>query len=114
MVSHPALCIHQVQPKVCIQKIITIEVLIQIFLGRSLPVSNTISSTSSLSSISVTPSNNSLNNIQDDDAASDISDVSDRKHDTEGEETDTAPEAEAVNNDNFDGGYGDYVTRCIW
>ncbi|CAH1976738.1 unnamed protein product [Acanthoscelides obtectus] len=50
--------------------------------------------------------------IDDDDAGSDISDGSDRKHDTEGEETDTAPEAEAVNNDNFDG-YGDYVTRCI-
>lgn len=62
----------------------------------------------------MTPSTNSLNNVQDDDAASDISDGSDRKHDTEGEETDTAPEAEAVNNENFDGGYGDYVTRCIW
>lgn len=79
-----------------------------------MPSSNTISSTSSLSSISVAPSTNSLNNVQDDDAASDISDGSDRKHDTEGEETDTAPEAEAVNNENFDGGYGDYVTRCIW
>lgn len=85
-----------------------------ISLGRSLPSSNTISSTSSLSSISATPSNNSLINPQDDDAASDISDGSERKHDTEGEETDTAPEAEAVNNDNFDGAYGDYVTRCIW
>lgn len=88
--------------------------IINIFVGRSLPSSNNISSTSSLSSISVAPSNNSLINIQDDDAASDISDCSDRKHDTEGEETDTAPEAEAVNNENFDGGYGDYVTRCIW
>lgn len=48
---------------------------------------------------------------QDDDAASDISDLSERKHDTEGEETDTAPEAEAVgNNDDM---FGDYVTRCI-
>lgn len=83
-------------------------------IGRSLPSSNTISSTSSLSTISVNPSTHSLNNVQDDDAASDISDGSDRKHDTEGEETDTAPEAEAVTNDNFDGGYGDYVTRCIW
>nr|CAH7745442.1 unnamed protein product [Callosobruchus chinensis] len=50
--------------------------------------------------------------VDDDDAGSDISDGSDRKHDTEGEETDTAPEAEAVSNENFDG-YGDYVTRCI-
>ncbi|CAG9822140.1 unnamed protein product [Phaedon cochleariae] len=49
----------------------------------------------------------------DDDAASDISDGSEgRRHDTEGEETDTAPEAEAVSNENFEG-YGDYVTRCI-
>lgn len=47
---------------------------------------------------------------QDDDAASDVSDGSDRKHDTEGEETDTAPEAEEVKNDDH---YGDYVTRCI-
>ncbi|CAG9857408.1 unnamed protein product [Phyllotreta striolata] len=54
--------------------------------------------------------NNNL--LRDDDNASDISDGSERKHDTEGEETDTAPEAEAVNNDNFDG-YGDYITRCI-
>ncbi|XP_050310082.1 inactive histone-lysine N-methyltransferase 2E-like isoform X2 [Anthonomus grandis grandis] len=46
----------------------------------------------------------------DDDAASDISDISDRKHDTEGEETDTAPEAEDVKNEEH---YGDYVTRCI-
>ncbi|XP_030761841.1 uncharacterized protein LOC115886711 isoform X2 [Sitophilus oryzae] len=46
----------------------------------------------------------------DDDAASDISDCSDRKHDTEGEETDTAPEVEDVKNDDH---YGDYVTRCI-
>ncbi|KAJ8931905.1 hypothetical protein NQ314_015174, partial [Rhamnusium bicolor] len=81
---------------------------------RSLPTSNTISSTSSLSNISMTPSNsNSLRTVQDDDAASDISDGSERKHDTEGEETDTAPEAEAVNNDNHFDGYGDYVTRCI-
>lgn len=57
--------------------------------------------------------NNTLLTPQDDDAASDISDGSERKHDTEGEETDTAPEAEAVTNENFDG-YGDYVTRCIW
>ncbi|XP_022918651.1 myb-like protein X isoform X2 [Onthophagus taurus] len=73
----------------------------------------------------LTPTNQSLTSLssasllqstvsQDDDAASDISCVSDRKPDTEGEETDTAPEAEAVANDNdqFDR-YGDYVTRCI-
>lgn len=48
---------------------------------------------------------------RDDDAASDVSDISDRKHDTEGEETDTAPEAEDVKNEDH---YGDYVTRCIW
>ncbi|XP_018575451.1 uncharacterized protein LOC108914194 isoform X2 [Anoplophora glabripennis] len=80
---------------------------------RSLPSSNTISSTSSLSNLSVTASNsNSIRMPQDDDASSDISDGSERKHDTEGEETDTAPEAEAVNDEHFDG-YGDYVTRCI-
>lgn len=39
--------------------------------------------------------------------------MSDRKIDTEGEETDTAPEAEAVNNDDQFDHYGDYVTRCI-
>lgn len=75
-----------------------------------MPSSNTVSAASSISS---TP-NNSLINPSNDDAASDISDVSERKHDTEGEETDTAPEAEAVNNDQYDTGYGDYVTRCIW
>lgn len=48
---------------------------------------------------------------QDDDAASDISDLSERKHDTEGEETDTAPEAEAVSNN--EEAFGDYETRCI-
>lgn len=52
--------------------------------------------------------------VQEDDAASDISCVSDRKHESEGEETDTAPEAEAVNNDDQFEHYGDYVTRCIW
>lgn len=53
--------------------------------------------------------------MRDDDAASDISCGSDRKMDTEGEETDTAPEAEAVNNDDrYADNYGDYVTRCIW
>lgn len=57
---------------------------------------------------------NSIRTPQDDDASSDISDGSERKHDTEGEETDTAPEAEAVNNDDHFDGYGDYVTRCIW
>lgn len=51
--------------------------------------------------------------LQDDDAASDVSCLSDRKVDTEGEETDTAPEAEAVNNDDQFDHYGDYVTRCI-
>ncbi|XP_074029645.1 SET domain-containing protein upSET isoform X3 [Leptinotarsa decemlineata] len=81
---------------------------------RPLPSANILSAATNLSNISLTPGNgsSSLMNVQDDDAASDISDISDRKHDTEGEETDTAPEAEAVNNDNFDG-YGDYVTRCI-
>ena len=49
----------------------------------------------------------------DDDAASDISCTSDRKLDTEGEETDTAPEAEAVSKDEQFDRYGDYVTRCI-
>lgn len=77
-------------------------------------LSNTLSTTSTLSNVTAPPTTNCLITIQDDDAASDISDGSDRKHDTEGEETDTAPEAEAVNNDNFDGGYGDDVTRCIW
>lgn len=52
--------------------------------------------------------------MEDDDAASDVSCLSDRKGDTEGEETDTAPEAEAVNNDDQFDHYGDYVTRCIW
>ncbi|CAH0554751.1 unnamed protein product [Brassicogethes aeneus] len=51
--------------------------------------------------------------MQDEDAASDVSDLSDRKHDTEGEETDTAPEAEAVTNEEHMDHYGDYVTRCI-
>lgn len=50
----------------------------------------------------------------EEDAASDVSCLSDRKVDTEGEETDTAPEAEAVNNDDQFDHYGDYVTRCIW
>ncbi|XP_044755691.1 uncharacterized protein LOC123314454 isoform X2 [Coccinella septempunctata] len=85
------------------------------FLERTLSCSNTISTSSSLTNISSSlPSNStSLVNLQDDDAASDISDCSDRKHDTEGEETDTAPEAEAVNNDELYDHYGDYVTRCI-
>lgn len=52
-------------------------------------------------------------NNQEDDAASDISCSSDRKIDTEGEETDTAPEAEAVANEDPADRYGDYVTRCI-
>ncbi|KAJ8938710.1 hypothetical protein NQ318_007998 [Aromia moschata] len=79
---------------------------------RALPPPNSVSSNTSLPNISapaISASTNSIRAIQDDDAASDISDGSDRKHDTEGEETDTAPEAEAVNNDHFDG-YGDYVT----
>ncbi|KAJ8973338.1 hypothetical protein NQ317_004650 [Molorchus minor] len=79
---------------------------------RALPSSNTITSNSSLSSISTPQINTNVIRPIQDDAASDISDGSDRKHDTEGEETDTAPEAEAVNDDHFDG-YGDYVTRCI-
>ncbi|XP_072385367.1 uncharacterized protein upSET isoform X3 [Diabrotica undecimpunctata] len=81
---------------------------------RSMPMSSTVTSPpiSNVSSMSMIPVSNSMLPVHDDDAASDISDGSDRKHDTEGEETDTAPEAEAVNNDNIDG-YGDYVTRCI-
>lgn len=66
-------------------------------------------------SVSLSTGNNSaLLSTQvprDDDAASDVSDNSDRKHDTEGEETDTAPEVEDVRNEDH---YGDYVTRCIW
>lgn len=80
-------------------------------LGRSLPVSNPISSSTSLSTLSTIASNSNSMILHDDDVGSDISDVSDRKHDTEGEETDTAPEAEAVNNEDQ---FGDYVTRCIW
>lgn len=80
---------------------------------RILPTANSIS-TSSLSNISLTASNSSSllgsHGSHEDDAASDISDGSERKHDTEGEETDTAPEAEDVKNDDH---YGDYVTRCI-
>ncbi|XP_064211285.1 uncharacterized protein upSET isoform X2 [Tribolium castaneum] len=78
---------------------------------RTLSASNPISSSTSLSTLSAVASNsNSVIGLQDDDAASDISDGSDRKQDTEGEETDTAPEAEAVNNEDQ---FGDYVTRCI-
>ncbi|KAF5306980.1 hypothetical protein FQR65_LT07203 [Abscondita terminalis] len=74
---------------------------------------NTLSTLSSNSSSSLLPSNSVVTAIQDDDAGSDISCGSERKLETEGEETDTAPEAEAVNNeDNYDH-YGDYVTRCI-
>lgn len=51
---------------------------------------------------------------QEDDAASDVSCSSERKMETEGEETDTAPEAEAVNNEDPYDHYGDYVTRCLW
>ncbi|KAH1009288.1 hypothetical protein HUJ04_001663 [Dendroctonus ponderosae] len=66
-------------------------------------------------SVSLSTSNNSSALLtahvpRDDDAASDVSDNSDRKHDTEGEETDTAPEVEDVRNEDH---YGDYVTRCI-
>lgn len=83
--------------------------------GRiTVPSSTTASTLSSLSSGSLLPSNTSSGLIQDDDAASDISCGSDHKHDTEGEETDTAPEAEAVNNEDQFDHYGDYVTRCIW
>jgi adenosine/AMP kinase len=78
---------------------------------RTLSTSNPISSSTSLSTLSAVASNsNSVIGLQDEDAASDISDGSDRKQDTEGEETDTAPEAEAVNNEDQ---FGDYVTRCI-
>ncbi|KAL1494317.1 hypothetical protein ABEB36_009932 [Hypothenemus hampei] len=64
----------------------------------------------SLSHFNVSLTGHSGSGPRDDDAASDVSDCSDRKHDTEGEETDTAPEAEDVKNDDH---YGDYVTRCI-
>ncbi|XP_057663470.1 uncharacterized protein LOC130898292 isoform X1 [Diorhabda carinulata] len=82
---------------------------------RRLPSSSTVTSpppTASMSNIPMASVTNSLMPIRDDDAGSDISDESERKNDTEGEETDTAPEAEAVTNENFEG-YGDYVTRCI-
>ncbi|CAH1099752.1 unnamed protein product [Psylliodes chrysocephalus] len=79
---------------------------------RPMPSSSTITSPPIISNMSLGITSNALMTVRDDDAASDISDGSDRKHDTEGEETDTAPEAEAVSNENFDG-YGDYVTRCI-
>lgn len=75
---------------------------------------NSLCTLSSVSSSSVLPSNPSSGVLQDDDAASDISCGSERKHETEGEETDTAPEAEAVNNEDSFDHYGDYVTRCIW
>uniref|UniRef100_A0A1Y1NA62 SET domain-containing protein n=1 Tax=Photinus pyralis TaxID=7054 RepID=A0A1Y1NA62_PHOPY len=71
---------------------------------------NTLSTLSSSSITSVLPNSIAAGVVQDDDAASDISCGSDRKIETEGEETDTAPEAEAVNNEDH---YGDYVTRCI-
>lgn len=68
---------------------------------------------SNLPNISSLPNNTIPLQKQDDDAASDISCSSDRKNDTEGEETDTAPEAEAVVNEDPGDRYGDYVTRCI-
>ncbi|KAF2902327.1 hypothetical protein ILUMI_03865, partial [Ignelater luminosus] len=74
---------------------------------------NSLCTLSSVSSSSVLPSNPSSGVLQDDDAASDISCGSERKLETEGEETDTAPEAEAVNNEDSFDHYGDYVTRCI-
>ncbi|KAL3268938.1 hypothetical protein HHI36_008025 [Cryptolaemus montrouzieri] len=82
---------------------------------RTVSCSNPVSSSSSMSNMSslIASNSTSLVNLQDDDAASDISDCSDRKHDTEGEETDTAPEAEAVSKDEPYDHYGDYVTRCI-
>lgn len=72
--------------------------------------SNTLTSLSSSSLISSVNNNSSL--MQDDDNASDISCLSEHK-DSEGEETDTAPEAEAVCNDDQNDRYGDTVTRCI-
>ncbi|KAK5645040.1 hypothetical protein RI129_006340 [Pyrocoelia pectoralis] len=71
---------------------------------------NTLSTLSSSSVSSILPNSIVTSGVQDDDAASDISCGSDRKIETEGEETDTAPEAEAVTNEDH---YGDYVTRCI-
>ncbi|XP_076266838.1 SET domain-containing protein upSET isoform X1 [Rhynchophorus ferrugineus] len=83
-------------------------------LRRRPPPSCGLLSASSHSNLSLAASNSasllSSAGSADDDAASDISDCSDRKHDTEGEETDTAPEVEDVKNDDH---YGDYVTRCI-
>lgn len=67
-----------------------------------------------LSTTSLLPAVTAAHHLQEEDAASDVSCLSDRKADTEGEETDTAPEAEAVNNDDQFDHYGDYVTRCIW
>ncbi|XP_060528091.1 uncharacterized protein LOC132703064 [Cylas formicarius] len=58
------------------------------------------------------PGATALRNYEDD-GGSDVSDVSEHKHDTEGEETDTAPEAEEVKNEDPSDHYGDYVTRCI-
>ncbi|KAF5298183.1 hypothetical protein FQA39_LY02607 [Lamprigera yunnana] len=74
---------------------------------------NSLSTLSNHSVGSILPANSGLAVIQDDDAASDISCGSERKIETEGEETDTAPEAEAVNNADHYDHYGDYVTRCI-
>lgn len=67
-----------------------------------------------LSTASLLPPVTPGHSLPEEDAASDVSCLSDRKPDTEGEETDTAPEAEAVNNDDQFDHYGDYVTRCIW
>ncbi|KAG5888096.1 hypothetical protein JTB14_021896 [Gonioctena quinquepunctata] len=80
---------------------------------RPIPPPTMLSAVSNLSNILQTQGNcNALLSVQDDDAASDISDISERKHDTEGEETDTAPEMEAVKKEKLES-YGDYVTRCI-
>lgn len=89
------------------------------FLGSRVTLGTLINTPSTLSSISnssILQSNTGSSFLQDDDAASDISCGSERKMETEGEETDTAPEAEAVTQEgyNYNDHYGDYVTRCIW
>lgn len=81
---------------------------------RRPPIPLLSSAATNLSSALMPNSNNNNNTVlaPDDDNASDISCGSDHK-DSEGEETDTAPEAEAVCNEDQNDRYGDTVTRCI-
>ncbi|XP_025831062.1 inactive histone-lysine N-methyltransferase 2E isoform X2 [Agrilus planipennis] len=80
--------------------------------GRSSLASSNSTSVMSTSSSTLVPSMSSSGPLQDDDVASDISCGSERRPETEGEETDTAPEAEAVTSNDVDH-YGDYVNRCV-